>query len=130
MGSVLALDHEVRAANGAGQFRLLPRELESLGKLLGDFHAVRELEPDRALRPGLEAVHHVDGQAGCVEHVREPGAPRDERRRLQRLGFDDDVALVLEDAVDPLDGRGRIDDEFEAALPGGNARYFIVDVQY
>jgi len=24
----------------------------------------------------------------------------------------------------------KVDDEFEAALPGGNARYFIVDVQY
>ena len=24
----------------------------------------------------------------------------------------------------------RIDDDFEAALPGGNARYFITDVQY
>ena len=28
IGSVLALDHEVRAADGAGQLRLLPRELE------------------------------------------------------------------------------------------------------
>jgi transcription elongation factor GreB len=24
----------------------------------------------------------------------------------------------------------KVDDEFEATLPGGNARYFIVDVQY
>lgn len=28
-GSVLALDHEVRPANRAGEFRLLPGELES-----------------------------------------------------------------------------------------------------
>src|SRR4051812_49166098 len=46
--SVLVLDDEVRAANGPGQLRLLPRELER-GELVGNVHPVGELEPDRPL---------------------------------------------------------------------------------
>jgi len=38
--SVLALDHEERAADGAGQLRLLPRELEVRGELGRDLHAI------------------------------------------------------------------------------------------
>src|SRR4029077_9654081 len=45
--SVFALDHEVRAADRAGQLRLLPCELELRGELLGDLHPVGELESDR-----------------------------------------------------------------------------------
>jgi len=37
-GSVLVLDVEVGTANGSGQLRLLPRELEPRGELRGDFH--------------------------------------------------------------------------------------------
>src|SRR5438105_792124 len=48
MGSVLTLDHEVRAADRPGQFRLLPCELER-AELSGDLHAFGELEPDRSL---------------------------------------------------------------------------------
>ena len=47
-GSVLALDHEVRAADRPGQLRLLPRELER-AELGGDLHPFGELEPDRSL---------------------------------------------------------------------------------
>src|SRR4051794_6163247 len=44
MGSVLALDHEVGTADGSGQLGLLSSELEAGGELVGDLHAVGELE--------------------------------------------------------------------------------------
>jgi len=51
-GSVLALEVEVGTANGSGQLRLLPRELELRGELRGEFHPFGELEPDR-VQPAL-----------------------------------------------------------------------------
>ena len=46
--SVLTLDDEVRTADGAGEFRLLPRELELRLEFLGHVHAVGHLEADGA----------------------------------------------------------------------------------
>src|SRR5256885_873585 len=46
--SILALDHEVRAADRAGELRLLPRELERT-ELGGDVHPFGEFETDRSL---------------------------------------------------------------------------------
>ncbi len=42
----------VGTANGSGQLRLLPRELELRGELRGEFHPFGELEPDR-VQPAL-----------------------------------------------------------------------------
>src|SRR6516164_7254740 len=58
-GSVLVLDDEVGAADGSGQLRLLPRELEPR-ELLGNLHPLGELESDRPLRGVVDRVHHVD----------------------------------------------------------------------
>src|SRR6187551_2148396 len=52
---VLALDHEVGAADRARELGLLPRELERR-ELVGNLHTVRQLEPDRPLRPLREPV--------------------------------------------------------------------------
>src|SRR5580693_2161768 len=49
LGSVLALDHEVRTSDGPCQLRLLARKLEGT-QLRGDVHPFGELEPDRPLR--------------------------------------------------------------------------------
>ncbi len=46
------LEVEVGTANGSGQLRLLPRELELRGELRGEFHPFGELEPDR-VQPAL-----------------------------------------------------------------------------
>src|SRR4051794_770545 len=84
--SVLTLDHEEGAADRAGELRLLPRELEAGCQFLGDLHPLGELEPDRALLPGRQAVHHVDRQSGVVEHVCHPESVDLEGRRLERPG--------------------------------------------
>src|SRR6478736_1328600 len=100
--SVLALDDEVGAADRAGELRLLPRELEA-GQLVRDVHAVRELEPDRALAAVGERPEDVDRQPGLVEDVGPAHAVDLELRRLERRRPDDDVALLLEDAGDVVD---------------------------
>ena len=48
-GSVLAFDYEEGAAPHPCELRLLARQLEARRQLLGNFHALGELEPDRAL---------------------------------------------------------------------------------
>src|SRR5690242_9566722 len=58
--SVLVLEGEIGPANGSGQPRLLPCELELRRKLGGDFHPIRELESDRPLLGVVERVHHID----------------------------------------------------------------------
>src|SRR5689334_4594040 len=100
--SVLALDDEVGAADRAGELRLLPRELEA-GQLVGDLHAVRELEPDGPLAAVRERPEDVDRQARLVEDVGPADAVDLELRRLERRRADDDVALLLEDAGDVVD---------------------------
>src|SRR5215475_2286217 len=104
-GSVLVLEVEVGTANGSGQLRLLPRELELRGELRGDFHPVGELEPDRPLPGVIDGVHHVDGQAALVEDIGHPDVLDLEGRCLQRARRDDDVAFLPEDPVHPVDGR-------------------------
>src|SRR5947209_6841087 len=104
-GSVLVLDSEEGAADGSGQLRLLPRELEPRREFRGDFHPFGELEPDRPLPRVVDGVHHVDRQAALVEDVGHPDVLDLEGRSLQRAGRDDDVAFFLEDPVHPVDGR-------------------------
>jgi hypothetical protein len=99
-GSVLVLEVEVGAANGSGQLRLLPRELEQRGKLLGDFHPFGELEPDRPLLGIVDGVHDVDRQTALVEDVGDSDVLDLEGRSLERARRDDDVAFFLEDPVD------------------------------
>src|ERR1041385_2170288 len=66
--SVLLLDDEERAADGARELGLLARELE--GRQLGrDLHPLAELEAHRALAAGRQRVQHVDGEAVLVEHL-------------------------------------------------------------
>src|SRR6266480_5922713 len=96
-GSVLVLKREEGAANGSGQLRLLPRELESRGELRGDFHPFGQLEPDRPLLGVVDGVHHIDRQAALVEEVRDSDVLDLEGRSLERAGRDDDVAFFLED---------------------------------
>ena len=74
-------------------------------ELVGHVHPVGQLEADRPLAAVVDRVHHVDRQAALVEDVGHPDVLDLERRRLQRARRDDDVALLLEDAVHPLDGR-------------------------
>src|SRR6478735_11199882 len=88
--SVLALDDEVRPADGAGQLGLLPSELE-LAQLLRHVHPLGELESDRPLRFVAEAVHHVDRQTALVEHVGHLDVLDLERSCLERRRGDDDV---------------------------------------
>src|SRR6266536_3772961 len=113
-GSVLALDHEVRAADRPRQLRLLPRELER-AELGGHFHPFGELEPDRSLLRLVDRVQDVDRKPALVEHVGPPDVLNLEGRRLEWGRSDDDVALLLEDPVHPFDGLlglgGRFDRE-------------------
>src|SRR5205085_3305104 len=97
-GSVRTFDHEVRAADRPGQLRLLPREL-GRAELAGDLHAFGELEPDRSLLWFVELVQDVDREPALVEHVGPSDVLDLEGRRLERGRGDDDVALLLEDAV-------------------------------
>jgi CheY-like chemotaxis protein len=103
--SVRVLDGEVGAPDGAGQLRLLSRELELRGQLLRHVHPVGELEPDRPLARGLVGVHHVDGEAALVEDVGHREVPDVEGRRLEGGRRDHDVALRLQDVAHPLDRR-------------------------
>src|SRR5947207_620007 len=68
-GSVLALDHEERSADGTGKLRLLLRKFEVWRKLGRDFHAIGEFEADGPLLLVIDRVHHVDREAALVEHV-------------------------------------------------------------
>jgi hypothetical protein len=66
-GSVLALDHEVRASDGPRQVRLLACELER-AQLGGDVHPFGELESDGPLRiRSVERVQDVDREPALVE---------------------------------------------------------------
>src|SRR6516164_5774481 len=100
---VLALDHEERSADGAGKLRLLGRELEARRQLRRHFHSVGELESDGPLLLVIDRVHHVDREAALVEHVRHADVLDLKRGRLEGAGLDDQVALLLQDAVDPTD---------------------------
>src|SRR5689334_10424924 len=64
--AVLALDLEVRASDGAGQFRLLAGELEAVLELGRHVHAIGELEPDRPLRRVVDGPQDVDRQPALV----------------------------------------------------------------
>ena len=59
----------------------------------------------RALPGVIEAVEHVDGQAALVEHVGPADVLDPDLGRLERARRDDDAALLLEDAMHPVDGR-------------------------
>src|SRR6266566_2670869 len=102
--SVLVLKREVGAADGSGQLRPLPRELESRGELRGDFHPFGQLEPDRPLLGVVDGVHHIDRQAALVEDVGYSDIPGLEGRSLERARRDDDVTFFPEDPVYPVDG--------------------------
>src|SRR4051812_17613675 len=102
--SVLVLEDEIRTADGAGQLRLLPCELEFRRKLLRDLHPVRELEPDGPFSSVIDGVQHVDRQATLVEDVRPADVLNLEGSGLERTRRDDDVTLLLEDLVHPPDG--------------------------
>src|SRR5580704_17544303 len=104
-GSVLVLKREVGAANGPGQLRPLPRELEPGGELRGDFHPFGQLEPDRPLPGVVDGVHHVDRQAALVEDIGHPDVLDLEGRGLERAKRYDDVAFFPEDPVHPVYGR-------------------------
>src|SRR5207245_10777904 len=112
--SILALYHEVRAADRPGELRLLSRELERAA-LGGHVYPFGEFEPDRSLLRFVELVQDVDREPALVEHVGPPDVLDLEGRRLERRRCDDDVALLLEDAVHPVDGLlglgGRFDRE-------------------
>src|SRR6185437_12693968 len=95
----LVLYYKVGTADGSGQLRFLSRELEPRGELRGDFHPVRELEPNSPLLGIVEGVQHVDRQTALVEDVGPSDVLDLEDRRLERARGDDDVALFLEDAV-------------------------------
>src|SRR5581483_8666906 len=118
--SVLVLDDEVGAADGAGQLRLLTGELELVRQLGRNFHPVGELEPDRPLALVVDGVQHIDRQTALVEDVGPADALDVELGRLERLGRYDDVALFLEDLVhvrDELLGLARrLDGEVEVVL--------------
>src|SRR3954447_12741957 len=101
--SVGAFDHEERPADRAGQLGLLPRELEALGQLIRHLHAVGQLEPDGTLPTLGQGVHDVDRETRLVEDVRHPDPVDLERGRLERRRRDDEVALLLEDAMDVVD---------------------------
>ena len=75
-------------------------------ELGGDLHAIGELEADRPLLRVVEVVHHVDGEAVGVEHVRHAQVIDLERGGFERLGLDHEVALRLQDVVHVLDGGG------------------------
>src|SRR5271167_2365952 len=89
-GSVIVLEVEVGTANGSGQLRLLPRELEPRGELRGDVHPFRELEPDRPLLGVVDGVHHVDRQTALVEDVGDSDVLDLEVCGLERARRDDD----------------------------------------
>src|SRR6201999_3204331 len=92
--SVLALDHEERSTDRAGQLRLLPRKFEPRRELGRDFHPVGELESDGALLVVIDGVHHVDRQAALVEHVGDADVLDLKLRRLERARLNDEVALL------------------------------------
>src|SRR3954462_6631266 len=87
-GSVLVLDDEVGTADGSGQLRLLPCELEPCGELLGNFHPVGELEPDRPLPAVVDGIQHVDRQTTLVEDVGPSDVLDLEARRFERARRD------------------------------------------
>src|SRR6185437_12597196 len=62
----------------------------------------------RALSAFRDAVHHVDRQAGFVENIGHPKTVHLEGGRFERAGGDDEVALLGEDAADPVDHLWRL----------------------
>src|SRR5258708_16074144 len=97
-GSVLTLDHEVRAADRPGQLRLLPRELER-AELGGDIHPFGELEPDGSLLRFVEWVQDVDREPLLVEHVGPSNVLDLEAPCLARGRRAHRVAVLFEDAL-------------------------------
>ena len=99
----------------------IDRRVRYLSKRLEALRVVEDAPSD------IEAVFF--GATVEIEH-----AVSGETQRYRIVGPDETDAKLGWISVDSPLARAmlkkRIDDEFEAALPGGNARYFIVDVQY
>lgn len=99
----------------------IDRRVRYLSKRLEHLRVVDQAPSDR------EAVFF--GATVEIEH-----ATSGETQRYRIVGPDETDAKLGWISVDSPLARAmlkkRIDDEFEAALPGGTARYFIVGVQY
>src|SRR5467141_1077738 len=92
--SILALYHEVRAADRPGELRLLSREVER-AELGRHVHPFGEFESDRSLLRSVELVQDVDRQPALIEHVGPPDVLDMHGRRLERRRCDGDIAFLL-----------------------------------
>ena len=94
----------------------------------------------RYLGKRLEALRVVDGAPSDPQavyfgaHVELENAASGETARYRIVGPDETDAKLGWISIDSPLARAmlkkRVDDEFEAQLPGGAVRYFIIDVRY